>query len=599
LFCFVFSNQALSQSMPKLDQDFLEGLDPSLKEAFEDSRGEDAEEAALENLFRSETSIEKNKIILKSLQEQLKRLSESMEGKDTLAGNRLPRFGDAFFRSIQSSFMPINMPNLGSNYIIDVGDTFTILLTGKTNKELTLEVQRDGSLLIPQIGQIQVAGKSLQETQAIMSEFMKSVALGVNHYLTLSEIRDVQILMTGGVEQPGIYTLSGGSSILHALNVAGGVSEKGSYRKVSLKRDGELIETFDLYDIFINGSFKSNRTLRSGDAIIVDSIGPLVPLSGGVVNEGLYEVLPSETADDMIRFAGGFSEGFSGFSSLLIQRSTLDKTQLITLDVEKLKSFEINYRDSILVPSYHSITEPILEIRLEGSVQKPGIYFVTKGQKLSDVIARAGGYTNDAYTYGGALFRKEALEKEQFFARVNYGDTIKNLLGMMGRPGTSLISSSSVDLMLKEMKAAEYTGRVLTTFDLYQLKQDPTKDISLKDQDRIVIPSLQKTVYMFGEFRSPVNVAYQPDRGIHDYLKFSGGLDKNAIDSLIIIDPDGTVHNYKLGRFFSKDIPIYPGSIIYAQRDAGKVEGIYFASILAPVLSSLALSLASLNSISD
>jgi polysaccharide biosynthesis/export protein len=603
-FCFVFSTQTLSQSMPDLDLEFLEGLDPQFKESLQERGNEAEEDLALKNLFRSETSIETNKIILKNIQEKLKRLSSRMDGKDLEDGIRLSRFGDAFFNSIQSSFMPINMPNLGSSYIVDVGDTFKILLTGKTNKELTLEVQRDGSLLIPQIGQIQVAGKSLQETQETMSEFMKSVALGVTHYLTLSEIRDVQVLLTGGIKQPGIYTLSGGSSILHALNVAGGISKQGSYRKVSLKRDGQLIQTFDLYDIFINGSFAVDRTLRSGDAIIVDPVGPLIPLSGGVVNEGLYEVLPSETVEDIIRFAGGFSEGFNGFSSLLVQRNTIDKTELITLSKEKINSFLLSYRDSILVPSYHSVTEPILEIRLEGSVLKPGIYYVPQGEKLSDVIARAGGYRDDAYPFGGALYRESNKVAENLVSERIYKDTINFLASNLGNPvaPTGGAGDAAIALILEEFKAATPMGRVISEFNQTKIANNPYLDISLEDQDHIVIPPLSSQVYLLGEFNNPGARRYNSSLSLKDYISSVGRLKKSSDQDLLIIGPDGNTSYYKLARLssiFSQDYEIYPGTIIYAPRSIGKVEGVQFASVVAPILSSLAISLASLNSINN
>lgn len=594
-----YSLSAQSLGGVELDELFLEGLDPSLRDQLE-STNEDIDKAEIDNLFRSETSIEKNKIILKKLRTQLDALATRMKNPDASNQNeRLSRFGESFFSSIQSSFMPINIPNLDSNYIVDVGDKFTLLLTGKLNKELELEVQRDGSLVIPQVGKVQIAGKSLQEAEKKLSNYMSSVALGVTHYLTLSEIRDVQILMVGGVEQPGIYTISGGSSILHALNVAGGISRNGSFRRVDLLRNGELVQTFDLYDIFVNGTFQSNKSLRSGDSILVHSIGHQIPISGGIINEGIYEILPSETLADLVSFAGGFSEGFDGFKALMVKRVNLDLNKTIMVPIEELDQFGLNIRDSILVPSFLSLTEPILEVTLEGSVHKPGIYYLSKGEKLSDIIQRAGGYLDEAYIYGSALFRKDALQKEQLYSMVNYKDTINYLVGMMGRPGAA-VDKGAVELMLEELKSENFTGRIVTDFNLNKLTNDPGKDIELQDQDRIVIPAIQKTVYLFGEFKTPVNVLYRPDYSVKDYIQFAGGLERNAIKTLVIIDPDGKVNSYNPGNnFFSKDIPIYPGSIIYAQRDVGKLEGIYFAGTLAPILSSLALSLASLNSISN
>ena len=126
--------------------------------------------------------------------------------------------------------MPINVPNLGPNYIVDVGDQFKLLLTGKLSELLELTVQRDGSILIPDFGKINIAGKSLSAAEEIIRVFIDESSVGVTPFLTLSKIRDVQILMLGGIESPGIYTVSGGSSILSVLNAAGGISQNGSQK---------------------------------------------------------------------------------------------------------------------------------------------------------------------------------------------------------------------------------------------------------------------------------------------------------------------------------------------------------------------------------
>ena len=116
------------------------------------------------------------------------------------------------------------------------------------------------------------------------------------------------------------------------------------------------------------------------------------------------------------------------------------------------------------------------------------------------------------------------------------------------------------------------------------------------DGDKILIPSLQKVV-LFGDFNNPITAAYEPKFNIKDYIDSAGGLKKTAYKHLII-DPDGKTHLYK-GSGLKGNVEIYPGSIVYAPRNIGKLDGIRYASAIAPILSSLAISLASLNSIQD
>ena len=232
-------------------------------------------------------------------------------------------------------------------------------------------------------------------------------------------------------------------------------------------------------------------------------------------------------------------------------------------------------------------------------MKNPGSYFITEGETLSNVIKRAGGYTSDAYIYGAALFREDALNKQMQYAQLNYSDTVNFIISNIGRPGAS-VNSSSLDLLAEELRSQTPNGRIITDFD-YDKISNGENDIRLMNNDRIVIPSVQKVVYAFGDFRNPSNVKYDPKLSVSDYIKLSGGLKESSYKEIVVIDPDGRANIYNSSSFnlFDKDIDLYPGSIIYAPRDIGKLTGVQYASTVAPILSSLAISLASLNSISD
>lgn len=580
-----------------LSEDFLEGLPPSVRDQIE-VQNDVQEEEDLEDLFRSDTSLEKNKIILQKLKEQIKALDVQLSGVDDTASG-LERFGEIFFRSLQSSFMPVNVPNLSGDYIVDVGDKFNLLLTGKIAEEMELEIGRDGAIFIPEFGKIFVAGKKLSEVESLVSAYIDTKSVGVSAFLGLSKVRDIQVLMLGGVISPGIFTISGGSSILSALNVAGGISTNGSFRKIDLKRNGNTIDTIDLYDIFVFGNYNPLSTLRSGDTIFVHPASFTVPVSGGVNNSALYEILEDETVSDAIEFAGGFSYGFYGFDSISIESVDLDGFISNEVSVDKLKDLKLKPRDSVKVPAYRNTMIPTYEVLIEGMVVRPGTYFFTEGETLSDIVRRAGGYKNNAYVYGGALFRESAIQKEQTFAQLNYSDTVNYIVSNIGKPNTS-IDASALDLLAEELRSQSYTGRVITSFRLSELESNPSKDLKLEHNDHIVIPPLQKIVYLFGDFKNPSNVSYKSGNSLEDYIESVGGLRDSAFKEILVIDPDGTTHLFNSkALLFAKETQIYPGTIIYAPRDIGKLTGVMYASTVSPILSNLALSLASLNSISD
>ena len=157
-----------------------------------------------------------------------------------------------------------------------------------------------------------------------------------------------------------------------------------------------------------------------------------------------------------------------------------------------------------------------------------------------------------------------------------------------------------LNLLAEEVRARRIEGRVITNFDTLKINKDPSLDIELMDKDKLHIPKLQKLVYVFGDFKKPSNYFYDPSKSAYEYAQMAGGLKESAYEELLLIDPDGTTHIIKANRFFNTgNHQIYPGSIIYAQRDIGKLSGITYAAAISPILSGLALSLASLNSISN
>jgi protein involved in polysaccharide export with SLBB domain len=595
-FFLLYSFQSFAQDT--LDQSFLEGLPESIKDQVKIENSLNKEEE-LTTLFRSETSIEKNKVILNRLKAEIIALDKKLSNDESMESNKdLFKFGANFFNTLQSSFMPINVPNIGGDYVVDVGDTFEILLTGKLDVKEEFLVGRDGSISIEKIGKVNVAGKKLSEAEQTIIQYIETAAFGVDAFVSLAKLRDVQVVMLGHIFSPGIFTLSGGSNILAALNVAGGITESGSYRKIEHRRNGELIQTIDLYDLMVFGKFNTSATLRSGDTILVAPSQMQIPVSGGVNYPALYEALPGESAHDLITYASNFSEYYSGFSSVLISRMTTDESKLVEVQEVDLKNFILQPRDSIQVPSYKNEIQPVRKVLISGMVNRPGEYVIGLDEKLSDLIQKAGGYKENAYLYGAALFRSEALDKEKLFAQLNYSDTVNYIISNVGKSNS--ISSSVVDLLAEELRSRSYEGRVITDFNLNNLKSKPSLDIKLFHQDKIVIPEMQKVVYLFGDFRKPSNYLYDPALSPKDYIKMAGGLKDSAYEEILVIDPDGKTHIYQSSFLpYSQSAEIYPGSIIYAQRNIGKLSGITYASAIAPILSSLAISLASLNSISD
>ena len=152
------------------------------------------------------------------------------------------------------------------------------------------------------------------------------------------------------------------------------------------------------------------------------------------------------------------------------------------------------------------------------------------------------------------------------------------------------------------MKEYQPTGRIITEFEISELERDPSLDRVIVGGDRIHIPAFNNQVYVYGEVLNPSAYNYNADLSFNDYLDLSGGFSRSADENkIILISPNGVATSIKLGLLnsLSTNKQVLPGSLIYVPQYVGKIEGISLASAVAPIVSSFALSIASLNSINN
>jgi polysaccharide biosynthesis/export protein len=502
------------------------------------------------------------------------------------------RYGIQFFNSVQTSFMPINDPNIDGNYILDFGDSLVVHYIGVINQSSNLQILRDGTINLPKIGPVSVAGLSLNKASSFIQEKIKASLTGVEGHVTLSNLRDIQVLITGESSYPGIYTLNGNSNFLHALHVSGGINDEGSFRSIEIKRNGKTIKYIDLYDLIIFGNGNISDRLQSGDSIFIPSAKILVRVGGGFNNEGIFELKENETFDDLFLFAGGFSRNFLG-NQLVISRLDNGIYKTSVENITKLEGSIVKNNDIVFGELQQTGT-----VVITGMVQYPGRYTISDNDKLSDLIHRAGGYKDNAYEFGAQLYREKAKRLEEANNIKLYNDFIKYLVGGLSK---GIGVNDSLPILLEELKNAEAIGRVTTEFNINKIKANPDLDTLLINGDVINIPKLDESLYFYGEIISSGATRYKPGESIKDFINSAGGLTKFAdTNRVIIIDPDGKANIVALNALFNTNTQnIYPGSVIYVPRDLSKRDGIEFAGAIAPLVSSLALSLASLNAINQ
>ena len=597
-FLSLFSYELISQ---EVNDDFLDGLpDEVLKEVI----GGDEEEYK-EDIFVSDnskinkTSVELERLIreTKSLEYKLNNLAEDSP--------KLKRFGDDIFKTVQTTFMPINEPNVDPSYIVDVGDGIRLQVIGSLNIDKKIRVSRDGSINIPEIGKVFIAGLELNEVNEMIKKIISDSFIGNSAFITLDEIRNIKVYILGNVPSPGLYTLNGNSNLMHALSVAGGISENGSYRDIELKRNGKLIGSSDLYSILIYGDTSSNYPLRSGDVILVKPTKKSVSISGAVSRPAIYELKVDEIIDDLLSFAGEITGDFVD-QFIVLSKSKQNISKNIYLD--KLSGLELDHNDSILVPFFKPEVSSIKTAMVSGAVNFPGEYNISDSETLVTLINKAGGYKKDAYPFAGALIRQDALEKGRDFENREYGNLIKFLIaGSAGAESKAgMMTADSTTELLEEIRnyRSSNAGRYSIEFDLDRIDRDPSSDSKIKDGDSLYIPEFTNEVYLFGELNDPGTRRYTPGANVKDYINMAGGLAQNAYqDGIIVINPDGTTTLVEYSRFLNltgnSKIDIYPHSVIFVPREIAKLDELTKSSYIAQIVSTASLPVLTLISIID
>ena len=239
-------------------------------------------------------------------------------------------------------------------------------------------------------------------------------------------------------------------------------------------------------------------------------------------------------------------------------------------------------------------------IKITGEVNNPGTYAISSNENILSLIERAGGYKDSAYPFGGILLRESAKELEEQNNERLYNNFIKYIASSISK-GTGSQVGTSLPTVLNELKNAKVYGRVQAEFDTVKLKDQPNTDIFLSNNDEIIIPKFQPIVFVYGEVKNPGGMRYSSNLSTKDYIKRAGGVTNYGNkNSIIVVDPSGAAKIFSNRNFefnLNNSIDIYPGSLIYVSRDIDKVAGLEFTAASASIFSSLALALASLNSI--
>jgi polysaccharide export outer membrane protein len=495
----------------------------------------------------------------------------------TIAGKPLRRFGAELLIPGSRDFTAPTTAIVPPDYRINPGDELTLGLTGSVQASaLRLTVGNDGRIFVPSVGSIAVGGVRYGELHDLIAREVSRQYRNFDLEVTVSRLHGITVYVTGFAARPGSYTVGSLSTLVNAVLAAGGPAAGGSFRSLQLRRQGQLVSDFDLYDLLLRGDKSGDAVLQNGDVIYVAPAGEEVAVVGSVNREGIYELAPGETLTDAILYSGGVN-------------TVADNSRLLVLSAggndggwREIAAAEAGARparrgDVIRVLSGIGIALPLEQqwvlVAIGGEVERPGRYYFAPGTRLAEVIDRAGGLTTQAFPYAAVLTR-ESVKHQQ---RLSYDRAIDDVeMLLTAQPVTSVNRAqlsqptdlALVDSIVEQLRAREPDGRLV--MDIPVTATALPGDIVLENNDTIMIPSRPATVGVFGAVPSPASFAYRNGAEIGDFVESAGGVqeigDKGEI---FVVRANGTV---LAGGKKALRAQALPGDLIYVPIDANRGE---------------------------
>ncbi|MDM4767502.1 SLBB domain-containing protein [Pelomonas sp. SE-A7] len=438
-----------------------------------------------------------------------------------------------------------------ADYLISIGDEVLVAIWGSVEADLRLTVDRGGRVTIPRVGPVLVAGLRYSELADAIDQRIGKVFRNYRVSASLGRLRSIRVYVTGFVQRPGAVTVSSLSTLVNALMQAGGPQSAGSFRNIELRRAGQLVTTFDFYDLLLKGDKTADRVLQAEDVVHVGAVGTQVALIGSVNRPGIFELKTGESVGDLVAMAGGFT-AVADRSRLAIERvedranSRINELQLPRDGAQRPNSGDVvrafSAADTALPQDRQN-----KRVRVEGEVQRPGEYILPANSTINDAIRVAGGMTSSAYVFGTDFSRESVRAVQQ----VNYDRALRDLELEFTRAATTQKASTGEDaavqasraqgstLLIERLRNVRPSGRIVL-----QLTPDSASlpDLPVEDGDRLLIPAKPTTIGVFGSVFNGGSYLYGRGGTIGDFLRLAGGPTRGAdTGSLFVLRANGSV----------------------------------------------------------
>lgn len=397
-------------------------------------------------------------------------------------------FGSELFDNPTLNFEPNLKLATPVNYVLGPGDELQISVYGVQEFNASIPVTMEGKVNIQYVGQIPVSGMTIEAaTQKIRSAIARvysTVASGQSQVgISLSRIRTIRVTIIGS-KQPGNYSISSLATVYNALFLGGGPGKNGSYRNIELLRDNKVYRNVDIYRFLVNGDQSDNVGLKDNDVIRIPAYNQRVTVEGQVKRPGIFEMKKGETFADLLSFASGFNE-FAYTASVNVLQKTNKEFKVRDVKFAEFNTYRPSSGDVFRVTKILNRFEN--RVKIDGAVFRPDTYSFYEGMRVSDLIAKAEGLKEDAYSNRARIIRLKS----------------------------------------------DLTTEIVNVNLVKALEGDLEADVTLKKEDIVTVYSILDFVEEYkitidGEIKKPGIYDYHENLTLNDLLVQAGGLTGSA-----------------------------------------------------------------------
>ena len=417
------------------------------------------------------------------------------------------------------------------DYPIGAGDHIIVTMWGGADNEIDYVVGVDGTIFPQGLGRITVGGYTFENARNIVrNRFLQVTPPSTNVAVSMGQPRSIVVNVSGEVVNRGPVAVSAFSNALNVIAMSGGITEYGNLRSIYIKRNGRVIDSLDLYKYLTTGEFGKHLYLDNNDFIIVPVYDKKVLASGQFRRPMYYQLKQKEGVRDLLRYSGGFTPDAYASGGVIIrninEKQTINNINFNAIGMKvgsTITDEPLFDGDVIVVPHINQgLTNKVV---VKGEVAYPNVYQIRPGDKLFDVINRAGGLTSNAYL-------------ERAYVYKGAGDST-NL-----KPIKNDVSLKDLNKDLKSV---------------YNIPIESNDVIEVFNRNQFAD---RQTVSIEGEVRSPRTMTKYGGMTLKDLIYLSNGLKPSAefgrIEVSSILDIDSAQKGFKPTKTIVKSYRILP-----------------------------------------